>query len=58
MVKLRKLWSLLQDLSGESAYERYCAHLRLRHPERPLPTAKQFYLASLCEKYSRPSRCC
>ncbi len=58
MAALRKLWNVLQELSGESAYVRYCEHLRAHHLERPLPTEKEFYLARLKDKYARPSRCC
>lgn len=58
MIVLRKLWGWLGEASGESAYARYCAHLRVRHPGRPLPSEKEFYISRLAEKYSRPSRCC
>jgi uncharacterized short protein YbdD (DUF466 family) len=55
---LIRLWRILQDVSGESAYARYCEHLRCRHPEAPLPTEREFYLTRLEERYARPERCC
>jgi uncharacterized short protein YbdD (DUF466 family) len=39
-------------------YPRYCEHLRSHHPEREFPTPREFYLARIEEKYSRPTRCC
>jgi uncharacterized short protein YbdD (DUF466 family) len=51
-------WRVLGRVLGDGEYLRYCEHMRARHPERVLPTAKEFYLARLEEKYSRPSRCC
>ncbi len=58
MKLLRKWWDLLGQVMGEGEYARYCEHLRARHPERILPTAEEFYIARLEEKYSRPNRCC
>ncbi len=58
MKLLRKIGSFLKDVTGESDYARYCAHLRERHPERPVPSQKEFYLTRVNESYSRPNRCC
>jgi uncharacterized short protein YbdD (DUF466 family) len=55
---LGKVHAWLAELSGEAEYPRYCAHLRARHPERKIPSRREFFLARLEEKYSRPSRCC
>lgn len=59
---MRKLLQIVtrftREVAGEAAYERYCRHLREHHPERAVPSEKEFYLARLKEKYSRPSRCC
>jgi len=55
---LNTIWQFLKEASGETAYERYCVHLRSRHPDRRVPGKAEFYLLSLEEKYSRPSRCC
>ncbi len=55
---LRRLWMTVAAVMGDDAYARYCAHVRARHPEVRLMTAREFYLASLELKYRRPSRCC
>jgi hypothetical protein len=41
---------------GEGDYERYCEHMRTRHPGVRVPTQKEFYLSRLNERYSHPSR--
>ncbi len=53
-----RCWRLLARSVGENDYERYCAHLQQKHPDRPVPTAREYYLVRLQEKYSRPTRCC
>ncbi len=58
MKLIRKWWSFLGQVMGEGEYARYCEHMRIKHPERMLPTAEEFYVARLNEKYSRPNRCC
>ena len=58
MLRLEQVWRLLRRLAGEGDYERYCAHLRTHHPEKRLPTAKEFYLQRINDRYARPSRCC
>ncbi len=55
---IRRWWHLLGQVMGEGEYARYCEHLKIRHPERMLPSAAEFYVARLNEKYSRPNRCC
>jgi uncharacterized short protein YbdD (DUF466 family) len=58
-MKLWKVvWEILKALAGEGDYARYCTHMRMRHPDRRLPTEREFFLQRLEEKYSRPSRCC
>jgi uncharacterized short protein YbdD (DUF466 family) len=58
MKLLFKWWNLLGQIMGEGEYARYCEHLRVKHPDRRPPTAEEFYVARLKEKYSRPNRCC
>ncbi len=55
---LRAVWIVLTEFSGEADYRRYCTHLRRHHPDREIPSAKEFFLTRLEEKYTRPSRCC
>ena len=58
MKLLISIWRLLGDILGEREYARYCAHMHFRHPDVPLPNAREYYLSRLKEKYSRPNRCC
>jgi uncharacterized short protein YbdD (DUF466 family) len=40
-------------------YQAYLAHLRAEHPERPLPTERQYFEEYLKGRYeSGPTRCC
>jgi uncharacterized short protein YbdD (DUF466 family) len=45
-------------LVGDDAYERYCAHQRSAHPDRPLLERRAFYLQQQQEKWSGVKRCC
>ena len=56
--RVKALAGSLARVLGDGEYARYCAHLRRRHPDRAIPTARDFYRARLEEKFSRPSRCC
>ena len=52
--RLRRLWRLVREWSGDLAYDTYLAHSR----DAPPLGRRAFYLDSLRRKYSRPSRCC
>jgi uncharacterized short protein YbdD (DUF466 family) len=58
MKLIRKWWKMLGQVMGEGEYDRYCEHLRSKHPGHTIPTAGEFYVSRLNEKYSRPNRCC
>jgi uncharacterized short protein YbdD (DUF466 family) len=58
MKLLRKWWNLLGQIMGEGEYVRYCEHMISKHPGIKIPTAKEFYVSRLKERYSRPNRCC
>ncbi len=49
---------ILRQILGEGEYERYCNHMRRKHPGVVPADAREFYAASLQDKYSRPQRCC
>lgn len=55
---LHKVLLVLKEMVGNGEYVRYCRHRRAKHPGAPLPSAKDFYLCRLKDKYARPSRCC
>jgi uncharacterized short protein YbdD (DUF466 family) len=40
-------------------YQRYLAHLRACHPDRPVPTEREFYDDYVRTRYGDgPTRCC
>lgn len=47
-------------MCGIPDYERYVAHLRERHPERPIPSYEAFFRERLEARYGRngSARCC
>jgi uncharacterized short protein YbdD (DUF466 family) len=55
-VRALRYW--LRALSGDDAYERYCAHRAARHPGEPLLGRRAFYQDALQRKWSGTSRCC
>ncbi len=50
--------SILRHVLGDGEYERYCEHLRDKHPGVVPAGAREYYVARLKQKYSRPQRCC
>ena len=51
-------WRWLRSVSGDDAYERYLVHLHSAHPERPLPTRREFYLDEQQRRWTGVNRCC
>jgi hypothetical protein len=51
-----RIWEIAREVLGDKAYEVY-EEGACRRGEKPL-APKEFYLAQLQRKYSRPSRCC
>ena len=54
----RTLRCWLRALSGDDAYERYCAHCAAAHPDQPLLGRRAFYEEALQRKWSGINRCC
>ena len=53
------LASTVRRIVGMPDYQAYLAHLRAAHPERPLPTERQYFDDYLKGRYeSGPTRCC
>jgi uncharacterized short protein YbdD (DUF466 family) len=49
----------LREVSGESAYDRYVAHMRGDHPSQPVMTRREFERRRQDDRDARPqSRCC
>ena len=52
------LWHWLRSVSGDDAYERYLEHLRVAHPERQPPSAREFYVDEQKRRWGGVNRCC
>ncbi len=62
LIKLKQrcssVWSVLRELSGDDAYERYLKHHAISHPlETPLERAA-FFKAEQRRKWEGVRRCC
>jgi len=55
---LGALWRGLRTLSGDDAYERYCAHHLLHHRHEPLMSRRVFCAEVTRHRWSGISRCC
>jgi len=51
--------SLLRRIAGMPDYEAYLEHLRSSHPERAVPSEREYYAEYLRSRYEAgPTRCC
>jgi uncharacterized short protein YbdD (DUF466 family) len=55
---LQAAWRTLRQLAGDDAYERYCEHLRLNHPDESPLSRREYYIRNQQEKWSGIKRCC
>ncbi|MBS0394638.1 MAG: YbdD/YjiX family protein [Proteobacteria bacterium] len=57
--RLKAARRAFKQMFGIPDFERYCEHLREHHPERPLPTEREFHAMAIDRRYgaARP-RCC
>jgi uncharacterized short protein YbdD (DUF466 family) len=52
-------FSTMRALLGMPDYDSYCTHLRVHHPERPLPSEREFFDQFVRARYGDgPTRCC
>ena len=57
--RLERAAAVVRRIIGVPDYDRYVAHARRCHPERPLMSRDEFTRQRLVDRYSRPgSRCC
>jgi uncharacterized short protein YbdD (DUF466 family) len=61
--RLGALWRRIlangRRIAGMPDYAAYLGHLRERHPERPVPTEREFFELYLRSRYGDgPTRCC
>ena len=53
-----RLWSAVRELSGDDAYERYCAHQVSHHANQHVLTRKEFFQQQQEQKWTGIKRCC
>jgi len=57
--QLRAAVAALRRIVGMPDYPAYVAHLRTSHPERPIPSEREFYDEYVRTRYGDgPTRCC
>ena len=56
--KLQIAWRTLRTLTGDDAYEQYCAHFRAHHGHEAPLTRREFYIRNQHEKWNGVKRCC
>jgi uncharacterized short protein YbdD (DUF466 family) len=57
--RLEPLLRVVRRVSGMPDYQAYLEHLRRCHPERPVPSPREFYEDYLRARYTDgPTRCC
>jgi uncharacterized short protein YbdD (DUF466 family) len=56
---LRRALSAVRRIAGMPDYSAHLEHLRRYHPDRPVPTERQFYDEFTRSRYGDgPTRCC
>jgi uncharacterized short protein YbdD (DUF466 family) len=49
----------LREVSGESAYDRYVAHMRRDHPDQPVMSRREYERRRMDQRDDNPrARCC
>lgn len=62
--RLKLLWQRMRETAslmiGLPDYERYAAHIRLRHPDRPVMSRAEFVAERMTRRYEGggAGRCC
>jgi uncharacterized short protein YbdD (DUF466 family) len=56
---VRQIGSLLRRIAGMPDYAAHLEHLGRSHPDRPIPTEREFYEEFVRSRYEDgPTRCC
>lgn len=60
LILLQRAWRAVRDVSGDSRYETYLRHMRIREPEHTPLTRREFEAERLNARYCRADRagCC
>jgi uncharacterized short protein YbdD (DUF466 family) len=57
--RLERVLRVVRRVAGMPDYAAHVEHLRQSHPERPIPSRRQFYDDYLRARYADgPTRCC
>jgi uncharacterized short protein YbdD (DUF466 family) len=57
--RARQVLEVVRRVAGMPDYEAHVAHLRRCHPERAVPSAREFYEEYVRARYADgPTRCC
>jgi uncharacterized short protein YbdD (DUF466 family) len=57
--RVERFLRLVRRVSGMPDYAAYVEHLHRCHPERPVPSARQYYEEYVRARYADgPTRCC
>lgn len=57
--RLDALLRVIRRVAGMPDYRAYVEHVERCHPERPVPTEREFYDSYLQSRYGdAPTRCC
>ena len=59
LARLGALVAALRRVAGMPDYAVYVGHLRRCHPERPIPTEREYFAEYVSARYGDgPTRCC
>jgi uncharacterized short protein YbdD (DUF466 family) len=58
LVALRDVAAIARRVAGIPDYDAYVAHVRARHPERPIPTRSEFFAERQNARYRGAGRGC
>ena len=59
LARLGALAAALRRVAGMPDYAVYVGHLRRCHPERPIPTEREYFAEYVAARYGDgPTRCC
>lgn len=58
MERLKRIWRLLREASGDDAFERYLVHHARFHPGTPPLTRSEFFRRETERKWNGVRRCC
>ena len=58
LARLGSAWSILREMAGDDAYERYRLHHEHHHAHEPPLTRRDYYIKNQQKKWTGINRCC